>query len=228
MGRAANRKSQIGDSPAAVAQSTQFRLRKVPIFGHHWPMKVPRSDINLTGKLLIAMPQMGDTRFATSVIYVCAHTPEGAMGLIVNKPVPMLRMDDLLEQLDIEAGDGSAGVGVHFGGPVEHGRGFVLHSSDYLSHGATMAVDDDFAMTGSRDILADIASGQGPHYRLLALGYAGWGPGQLEDEIAANGWLNCEADPEIIFNHDDGDKWQAALRSMGIAPHLLSGQAGRA
>lgn len=183
---------------------------------------------DLSGKLLIAMPGMGDPRFEKSVIYMCAHSSDGSMGLIVNKPAPGLKMDDLLDQLNIPRGDGSRGVIVHFGGPVEHGRGFVLHSSDYATGDSTLKVDDRFGMTATLDILQDMASGGGPRDRILALGYAGWGPGQLEDEIHRNGWLTCDAAPEIVFAEDDNAKWVAALKSLGIDPLMLSAEAGRA
>ena len=191
-------------------------------------MTVMKSEIDLTGKLLIAMPSMGDSRFETTVIYICAHSADAAMGLIINKPVDQLSLDQVLSQLDIDQGGGSTGQSVHFGGPVENGRGFVLHSADYHGDGATLEVDDEFAMTASREILADIAKGSGPMRQILALGYAGWGPGQLEDEILANGWLTCDADPAIVFDLDDTQKWQAALRSIGVEPLMLSGDAGHA
>jgi putative transcriptional regulator len=183
---------------------------------------------DLSGKLLIAMPGMGDPRFEKSVVYMCAHSPEGSMGLIVNKPAPGLAMDDLLEQLEIPRGDGSRDVLVHFGGPVEHGRGFVLHSGDYRACESTLRVDERFGMTATVDILKDMAGGGGPESRILALGYSGWGPGQLEDEIHGNGWLTCDASPEIVFAEDDEGKWIAALKSLGIDPLLLSAEAGRA
>lgn len=183
---------------------------------------------DLGGKLLIAMPGMGDPRFDKSVIYMCAHSPEGSMGLIVNKPAPGLKMDDLLEQLSIARGDGSRDMRVHFGGPVEHGRGFVLHSADYEANESTLKVDDRFGMTATLDILTDMAQGAGPKQRILALGYAGWAPGQLEDEIHRNGWLTCDAQPEIVFSADDDGKWVAALAVLGIDPLLLSAEAGRA
>lgn len=190
-------------------------------------MNTPESA-DLTGKLLIAMPGMGDPRFEKSVIYLCAHSPDGSMGLIVNKPAPGIQMNDLLEQLSIPRGAGSQGVVVHFGGPVEHGRGFVLHSADYATNESTLRVDDRFGMTATLDILQDISSGSGPDQRILALGYSGWGPGQLEDEIHRNGWLTCDAAPEIVFARDNAGKWAAALKSLGVDPLSLSAAAGRA
>lgn len=185
-------------------------------------------SIDLTGKLLIAMPGMGDPRFDRSVIFICEHSPKGAMGLIVNKPIPDLPFPKLLEQLDIAVGPGARQIRVHFGGPVENGRGFVLHSASYPGSEGTLRVDDRFAMTATLDVLEDISAGEGPDQALLALGYAGWGPGQLEDEIAQNGWLTCDASPEIVFAADDATKWERALRTMGIEALTLSSAAGRA
>lgn len=182
----------------------------------------------LDGQLLIAMPGMGDLRFERSVIFLCAHSADGAMGLIVNKPAPELSFSDLLGQLKIEARVDVKGIRVHFGGPVEHGRGFVLHSSDYSVEESSLSVSPEFAMTATVDILQDIARGEGPAHALLALGYAGWGPGQLESEIQANGWLTAPADEKLVFGHADPDKWGAALRSISIDPRLLSVEGGRA
>ncbi|MFO1106748.1 MAG: YqgE/AlgH family protein [Amaricoccus sp.] len=183
----------------------------------------------LDGQLLIAMPGMGDMRFERSVIFLCAHSSEGAMGLIVNKPAPELRFADLLEQLKISTGGASLPeTRVHFGGPVEHGRGFVLHSADYRVEGASLRVNDDFSMTATVDILRDMARGKGPERALLALGYSGWGPGQLETEIQANGWLTAPAEPDLVFGNRDTGKWEAALRSISIDPRLLSTEGGRA
>lgn len=186
--------------------------------------KVDRLD----GKLLIAMPSMGDPRFSRTVIYLCAHSDEGAMGLIVNKPAEDLVFSDLLEQLDISAERPIEGVDVHYGGPVEHGRGFVLHSPDYEAEDATLKVNDDFGMTATLDILEDISQGLGPSNCLLALGYAGWGPGQLEDEIRDNGWLICDADASLVFSKDHTQKWSAAMDVIGIDPRMLSAEGGRA
>lgn len=183
---------------------------------------------HLNGKLLIAMPGMGDPRFDRSVIYMCAHSEDGAMGLIVNKPAPDLNFIDLLEQLELNPSDEARQIRVHVGGPVEHGRGFVLHSPDYKSKEATLQVDDDFGMTATLDILEDISNGEGPQNCLLALGYAGWGPGQLEDEIQANGWLTCAASHDLVFGEGDGEKWTAALASLGISPSFLSASGGTA
>lgn len=192
-------------------------------------MENTESQMNLSGTLLVAMPGMGDPRFEKSVIYLCAHSPEGAMGLIVNKPATELSFKDLLDQLEIPSGGSGRDIRVHFGGPVEHGRGFVLHSSDYESGAdSTLHVNEEFGLTATLDILEDIATGAGPELALLALGYAGWGPGQLEEEIGQNGWLTCDASPTIVFDTNDSAKWGRALQVMGIDPLLLSADAGRA
>lgn len=184
--------------------------------------------MDLTGKLLIAMPGMGDARFDKSVIFICAHSPEGAMGLIVNKPAHDLSFSHLLNQLGVQQGPGGAEIRVHFGGPVEHGRGFVLHSSDYPGGEATLHVDARFSMTATMDILQAIAEGQGPEQSIMALGYAGWGPGQLEAEILRNGWLTAEAAPELVFSAQNTTKWERALKTLGVDPVGLSGAGGRA
>ncbi|MEM6477907.1 MAG: YqgE/AlgH family protein [Pseudomonadota bacterium] len=184
---------------------------------------------SLTGQLLVAMPGMGDPRFEHGVVYLCNHSDEGAMGLIVNKPAEDMRFSDLLEQLDIPSATNTRDeIRVMFGGPVEHGRGFVLHSTDYTSNDSTLKVDDGVGMTATLDILQDIAHGQGPKSSILALGYSGWGPGQLEGEIAANGWLTCPASPDLIFSEGTDAKWIAAIRSLGIDPLMLSSEGGRA
>ncbi len=185
-------------------------------------------SMDLTGKLLIAMPRMGDPRFAHSVVFVCAHTADGTLGLIVNKPAPDLRLDDLLEQLNISKGPAGRDIRVHFGGPVEHGRGFVLHSADYSVSEATLDIDDRFGMTATQDILVALAEGQGPSSALLMLGYAGWAAGQLEAEILENGWLVADATPELVFAADSAAKWAGALKTLGVDPMSLSASAGRA
>lgn len=183
---------------------------------------------DLSGKLLVAMPGMGDPRFAHSVICLCAHSADGAMGLIVNKPAPEVRFSDLLDQLGIAPLPEMRDIRVHFGGPVEHARGFVLHSADYTSGAATLKVDSRTSMTATLDVLEHLAQGQGPASSLLALGYAGWGPGQLEAEIATNGWLLCDARDDIVFGRANEHKWGAALKSLGIDPLSLSATSGRA
>lgn len=177
--------------------------------------------------MLIAMPGMQDPRFDKSVIYLCAHSSEGAMGLVVNKPFDEITFPDLLEQLNIEGKCADERIDVHFGGPVEQSRGFVLHSPDYVRD-ATLVVDEDIALTATIDILRNIADGHGPTRRLLALGYAGWGPGQLDQEILNNGWLNVDADDNLIFGDDLGVKWQQAMDKIGIDPRMLSDDAGHA
>ena len=181
----------------------------------------------LTGQLLVAMPQMEDSRFVRSVIYLCAHSAEGAMGLVVNKLMDNISFPDLLDQLDLAGSDAPDGIKVHFGGPVETGRGFVLHSADYVQD-ATLVIDDTVALTATIDILKAIAAGQGPKHSLLALGYAGWGPGQLDDEIQRNGWLSVPADDGLIFGKGLDDRWERAIAKLGINAGMLSGFAGRA
>ena len=181
----------------------------------------------LTGQLLIAMPQMRDARFTRTVIYMCAHNSDGAMGLVVNRRVGSVTFDDLLKQLGIGPNRRSEEIRVHFGGPVESGRGFVLHSADYVQDG-TLVVDEAVALTATLDILKDIASGSGPRRSLLALGYAGWGPGQLESEIHDNAWLHTSADAAIVFDENLGGKWERAMAKLGIGLNNLSGASGHA
>ena len=181
----------------------------------------------LTGQLLVAMPSMQDPRFAKTVVFVCAHTAEGAMGLVVNRLVGSLTFPELLDQLGIEIGDRTEQIRVHFGGPVETSRGFVLHSTDYL-HDASLQVTAQTALTATVDILREIAQGRGPRLSLLALGYAGWGPGQLDGELQENGWLSVTPDEELIFGQELDGKWERAIAKLGISPHHLSGDAGHA
>ncbi len=151
------------------------------------------------------------------------------MGLILNKTAPGVKLGDILDQLDIETDEAPhAALPVRFGGPVETQRGFVLHSADYESQVNSLEVNEAFSMTGTLDVLEDVAMGQGPSRLLIMLGYAGWGPGQLEEEIVANGWLTTEADPELVFGADDDEKWSAALKTLGVDPIVLSANAGHA
>ena len=184
-------------------------------------------SLYLTGRLLVAMPQMRDPRFARSVIYMCAHSADGAMGLVVNRRVGSITFDDLLQQLNIGPNKRHDEIRIHFGGPVEQGRGFVLHSADYLQSGS-LRVDDQMALTATLDILKEMAAGGGPRRSLLALGYAGWGPGQLDAEIQANGWLSVSSDEALIFHADLDHKWERAIGKIGIDFSMLSGDAGHA
>jgi putative transcriptional regulator len=193
------------------------------------------SDIKLEGQLLIAMPAMSDRRFQRSVIYVCAHSSEGAMGLIINQRANHITAPDLLERLGISARNPDdeinsevLSLSIQVGGPVETGRGFVLHSSDYFSEDSTLAIEQDVCLTATIDILKAIAQGNGPARALLALGYAGWSPGQLETEIQANGWLHCPADPDLIFDDDLENKYSRALAKIGIDLSHLVSDAGHA
>lgn len=181
----------------------------------------------LAGQLLIAMPGMRDPRFDKAVIFMCAHNSDGAMGLVVNRALESLTFPDMLEQLGIDPLDTSDQINVHFGGPVESGRGFVLHSRDYLQE-ATMVVDDDVALTATVDILKVIADGEGPRQSLLALGYSGWGPGQLDSEIMSNGWLHVAADNELVFGDNLEGKWEQAMGKIGVDPRMLSDDVGHA
>ena len=181
----------------------------------------------LSGQLLIAMPGMKDPRFAKTVIYMCAHSADGAMGLVINKVLDSLSFPDLLEQLGLDcSGDGER-IDVHFGGPVESGRGFVLHTSDYAQE-ATLVVDGEVGLTATVDILKAIAEGSGPKRCFLALGYSGWGPGQLDQEIMRNGWLSVTPDVDLVFGPDLDRKWEQAMDKIGIDPRMLSDTAGHA
>jgi len=182
----------------------------------------------LEGQILIAMPTMADPRFARTLIYMCAHNADGAMGLVINKPLESLTFDELLEQLEVEPNGAHTDVQIHFGGPVESGRGFVLHTADFMQEG-TLVVDGDIALTATVDVLREMARGAGPRHSMLALGYAGWAAGQLESEIQENAWLHVPADPDLLFGVDLEDKWELALKKVGVADfNKLSGAAGHA
>jgi putative transcriptional regulator len=183
---------------------------------------------DLTGKLLIAMPGMDDPRFSGGVVYLCAHSDEGSMGLIINKVSEKISASDVFEQLEIVPSETMPTLNICYGGPVEMARGFVLHSTDYTDGDASLSVDDGFSMTASKDILRDIAAGKGPLQRILCLGYAGWSPGQLDSEISQNAWLTCDADSQIVFDLDSDEKWAAALDTLGVSAALLSASAGHA
>ena len=187
----------------------------------------PTTGTYFEGQMLLAMPAMTDPRFERAVIYMCAHNDEGAMGLVVNKTLDSIDFRELLGQLDIPAGDSVRDMTVHFGGPVERQRGFVLHSTDY-HHPDTIVVDDKVALTSTLDVLRDLARGDGPRHALLALGYAGWGPGQLEAEIQENAWLSVPYDDALVFDVANPAKWERAFNRIGVDLSVLSGTAGRA
>jgi putative transcriptional regulator len=186
----------------------------------------PQIDV-FTGQFLVAMPSMPDPRFQRAVVYMCAHSAEGAMGLIINQRLNDMTLKGLLPQLQIESTDRTRDIVVQFGGPVEPSRGFVLHSQDYIAEGS-MVLEDGLALTATVDILRAIAEGRGPKDAMLALGYAGWDAGQLDAEIHSNGWLHVKADPAIIFDTRLDRKWERSLQLMGIDPAMLSAEIGRA
>src|ERR1700732_1124757 len=189
----------------------------------------------LDGQMLIAMPSMGEERFARAVIYMCAHSADGAMGIIVNQPAAHISFSDLLVQLEvlpaadlIQLPQQAGGVKVLKGGPVDTQRGFVLHSADFFIENSTLPIDEGICLTATLDILKAIARGEGPLSAVLALGYAGWAPGQLETEIHQNGWLHCAADLELIFGADNEGTHALALKKIGVEVGMLSSEAGHA
>ena len=190
-------------------------------------MRPLATETTLAGQVLIAMPSMGDPRFARSVIYVCAHTDEGAMGIVVNRPLASPSFEDLLRQLKVDPVPPARKIRLCSGGPVDNARGFVLHTADWTDD-ASLRVDDRLALTASLDILKAIATGGGPRKGLLALGYAGWGPGQLDIEIGQNTWLSAPVDLDVLFDAEHDTKWRRALATLHIDPMLLSATAGRA
>ena len=189
----------------------------------------------MDGQMLIASPAMRDERFARSVIYMCAHSSEGAMGIVINQPAPHISFRDLLVKLDeipeadkIMLPSRAGGGTVLKGGPVETERGFVLHSADFFIENSTLPIDEGICLTATLDILKAIARGDGPASAILALGYAGWSPGQLENEMQQNGWLHCSADRDLIFGVDIDAKYDRAMQKIGIRPGMLSSEVGHA
>jgi len=187
----------------------------------------PTGEGFLTGQLLIAMPAMTDPRFSQSVIYMCAHTAEGAMGLVVNRPVVKPSFTDLLKQLKVTPQPPARAIRMCAGGPVENARGFVLHTNDWTGEGS-LRVTSELALTASLDVLQVIAGGGGPRECVLALGYAGWGPGQLDGEMRENAWLSAPADEMVLFDGDHDTKWRRALAGLHVDPLMLSGNVGHA
>ncbi|MGF1477584.1 MAG: YqgE/AlgH family protein [Geminicoccaceae bacterium] len=182
---------------------------------------------DLTGQLLVAMPTVSEEPFARTVIYLCAHSEDGAMGLVVNRVMDQLTFPNLIDQLGLDAGTRGDDTPIHFGGPVESSRGFVLHSADYIQD-STLVINQEIALTATVEVLKAIAGGHGPRRRVLALGYAGWAPGQLDSEIQANGWLMAPADGDLVFGPDNDNKWERALRKIGIDPAVFHSEAGHA
>ncbi len=182
----------------------------------------------LEGKLLIALPGMADPRFEKSVIFMCAHSLDGAMGIMINRAVEGLRFRELMDKLELELQPQARDMPVLYGGPVETGRGFVLHSGDYESADSTLPVSEDISLTATVEILRAMGEGKGPRKAIFALGYAGWGPGQIEDEIRANGWLHCDTDAAILFDTNLNTKWSSALKKLGIDASGLSAHTGQA
>ena len=191
-------------------------------------MSTVSSSTDLTGKILIAMPSIGDDRFSHAVILICTHAEDFAMGLVLNKPIPGVTLPELLNQMDIETDIELPEIEVLDGGPVGRDRGFVIHSEDFICDKATMHISDDLCLTATRDALNAIASKTPPRRAVLALGYSGWGAGQLEEELAQNAWLVCDPDPKLVYRQDHEDKWTKALAKIGITPTFLQSDAGTA
>jgi putative transcriptional regulator len=186
---------------------------------------------SLEGKLLIAMPSLQGGHFTQSLVFMCAHSKQGAMGLIINKAAPLMFFSDMLEKVELKGGLESVppdvlGFPVRLGGPVDQFRGFVLHSNDYDVDGSSLKINSGHVLTATTDILAAIAEGRGPSQRLVALGYSGWAPGQLENEMQNNGWLYCESDADLIFSESLEKKYSAALKKLGVDPRMLSSEVG--
>jgi putative transcriptional regulator len=210
-----------------VGMTRRKSFRSAPAAAVPAPGPVLTAEMSLTGQLLIAMPAMSDPRFSRSVIYLCAHSADGAMGIVVNRPLVAPSFDDLLRQLKVDPVPPARQIRLCNGGPMDTARGFVLHTQDWTDD-ATLKVDENLALTASLDILKAIARGEGPVQGLLALGYAGWGPGQLDAEMQANAWLSAPADLAVLFDDAHATKWRRALGGLRVDPLLLSSTAGRA
>lgn len=181
----------------------------------------------LTGQFLLAMPHMQDPRFEKAVIFICGHDTNGAMGLVVNKHLGDLTLKGLLEYLNLPKESIKRDLPIYFGGPVDTGRGFVLHSDDF-SHPGTVPLNHHISLTATLDVLQSIADGDGPKDCLLAMGYVGWGPGQLDSELHGNQWLQVEADPDTLFHVPIEKKWEIAIAKLGVTPETISEDVGQA
>ena len=189
---------------------------------------IPEQETDLTGKILIAMPSIGDDRFSNAVILICAHAEDFAMGLVLNKPIAGITLPDLLEQLDIKTGIAMPDIDVLDGGPVGRDRGFVLHSEDFTCDRATMHIGKTLCLTATRDALHAIASSRPPEQAVLALGYSGWGAGQIEAELSQNAWLVADCDPALVYAQNHSEKWRDALDQLGVSPAFLQIKGGHA
>ncbi len=183
--------------------------------------------MNLTGQLLVSMPSLEDERFFKTVIYMCAHSKEGAMGIIINKKIDYDLYPDLLKQLGIDKPLENKKLFLRYGGPVESGRGFVLHSDEFIRK-ETLTIDKGIALTSTAEFFEDLSKGSGPKNSILALGYAGWEPGQLEDEIQSNSWMTISANSSFLFDDEVSNKWSQAYNLLGVDPNKLSYHSGRA
>ena len=183
--------------------------------------------MNLSGQILISLPNIEDERFYKSVIYICAHSQEGSMGIIINKSLELNLYPSLLEQLGIDSSYTNKKIFFHYGGPVETGRGFILHSDDFIKK-ESMPIDNGIVLTSTIDFITDLKKGLGPKISILALGYAGWGPGQLENEISKNGWMTSSVSSNFVFDENNSQKWEKAYNLLGINPYSLSNNFGNA
>ena len=183
--------------------------------------------MNLTGQIIVSMPSLEDERFYKTVIYICAHSSEGSMGIIINKKIDYDLYPDLLQQLGIDKPLNNKKLFIRYGGPVESGRGFVLHSDDMMRK-ETLNIDKGVALTSTAEFFDDLSKGKGPKNCILALGYAGWQPGQLEHEIMRNSWMSLSVDNSFLFDDEVSRKWSQAYKLMGIDPNSLSFESGRA
>lgn len=190
-------------------------------------ISVPEAQGWLTGQLLLAMPSLRDVRFAQSVIFICAHNEDGAMGLILNRLLRKPRFEDLMQQLGVEPFPPQRSLPISLGGPVDEHRGFVLHSNDWSGDGS-LTISGEYSLSANLEVLQAIAGGHGPTRARLLLGYAGWGKGQLEDEIQQNSWLTAPPDDDIMYDTAYQTKWQRAFAGLKVDPGRLSGDAGRA
>ena len=183
--------------------------------------------MNLTGQIIVSMPSLEDERFYKTVIYMCAHSSEGSMGIIINKKIDYDLYPDLLEQLGIDKPLDNKKLFIRYGGPIESGRGFVLHSDD-TTRKETLNIDKGVALTSTAEFFDDLSLGKGPKNSILALGYAGWGPGQLESEIIQNSWMSLSVDNTFLFDEEVSQKWINAYKLIGIDPNNLSYHSGNA